>query len=336
MQKNILSLAIVLLSLQIAKAERLDTLTAYFKNSGQKVSTKDSADYYRIILPPDTNIDKDLYRVFAYYPNGKLKSTATSLTKEGGLKLDGMCMNYFPNGKRKSTAQFKNGRLVGSQIDYYPNGKIYAILTTQDLPYNYYNRNYNGFALDTRYGYKIQFVELRDSIGNLLVENGNGHFLVFDEDFKTLLREGEIKNNKLEGEWRGAIGDSGRYICSYHKDELKSGISYMKSGNHYTFKQLETKAVFSDGMDGFKLFLKNNVQYPEAARQRKIEGTVVVGFYVETNGTVSGVKIVSGLLKSIDDEALRVINLSPLWVPASKFGIPMRTYYRVDVDFHKN
>jgi hypothetical protein len=59
----------------------------------------------------------------------------------------------------------------------------------------------------------------------------------------------------------------------------------------------------------------------------------LVGFYVETNGTVSDVKIIRGLFKSVDEEALRVIGLSPLWIPASQFGIPMRTQFSVDVYF---
>jgi TonB family protein len=333
MLKSILCLILSIVVLQTAKAENSDTLTVYYKNSGQKVSTKDSADYYRIILPPDTNVDKDLYRVYDYYFNGQPKMLATSLTKENGLVLDGTCISYFANGKRKSTAQFKNGRYVGSITNYYPNGKLYNILKVEDLSRDYYRGYYYGYLSDPSIGYDVKVTELRDSVGKLMVLNGTGHVVVFDDDFKKVLRQGDLKNNKKDGEWRGAIADSGKYICIFHRDELKSGESYMKSGNHYTFKQIDVKAVFSDGMEAFSAFIKKNLQYPESARKHKVAGTVMVGFYVEINGTVSEVKVTRALFKSLDDEAMRVIALSPLWIPATQFGVPTRTFYTIPVNF---
>jgi TonB family protein len=332
MLRNILILVLSFALLQTARAETPDTLVNYFNNAGKKVITKDSADYYRIILPPDTDADKDLYRVFDYYLNGKIKMLATSLTKDVSLVFDGACISYFPNGKRSSTAQFKNGRFVGLITNYYPNGKLFNILKVKDLSSRYYGY-YNRYSPSTGIGYTVEVVELRDSTGNILALNGTGHVVAFDEDFKKVLREGDIKNNKKEGEWRGIIADTARYICFFHKDDLKSGESFTNSGKHYTFKQIEVKAVFSDGNEAFYSFIKKNLQYPETARKHDVKGTVMVGFYVETNGTISDVKVVRGLFKSLDDEAVRVISLSPLWIPASEFGIPMRTYYTAPVDF---
>ncbi len=302
------------------------------KNSGQKVISKDSADYYRIILPPDTNIDKDLYRIYDYYFNGKPKRVATSLTQPVNLVLDGTSIDYFFNGKRKGTSQYKNGRLTGSAINYYPNGKLYDILKITDFN-NGYSGYYNGDLRDPGYYYNVQVVELRDSTGNLLAANGTGHVVVFDDDFKKVLEEGDLYKNKKEGEWKGLIADSGKFICIFHKGVLKSGISYMKSGHHYTFNQAHAMPVFSDGMDAFYIFLRKNLQYPESAKKHKIGGSVLIGFYIETNGTVSDVRVVKGLLKSCDDEAARVMSLSPLWIPASDFGIPIRTHYTVTVSF---
>jgi len=333
MLKSILSLVLFLLLLQAAKAGLPDSLVVYLKNSGKKVINKDSADYYRVILPPDTNIDKDLYRVYDYYSNGKPKSIATSLTQPINLVLDGTCIDYFPNGKRKRIAQYKNGRSVGEIKNYYPNGKLYNIVKIQDLYSGYYSRYYNGYYSDPGYSYKIQVIELRDSTGNLLAMNGTGHVIIFDEDFKKVLQEGDLKNNKKEGEWRGLIADTGSFICVFHKDELKSGISYLKSGRHYTFKQIDVKPMFSDGMDAFYLYIKKNLQYPESAKKHKVIGQVVIGFDIETNGTISDVTVVRGLLKSLDDEALRVVSYSPLWAPAYKFGIPIRTHYSVPINF---
>jgi len=329
MLKKYLSLLFCVAILQVAKAASIDTLTFFLKNSGQIVESKDSADYYRIIVPPDSSVDKDLYRVFEYYPNGKLKAVATSFTQSADLVLDGTYIEYFMNGTRKRTAIFKKGRFNGIDTKYYPNGKLYNIRSFKDLS----DRYYLGYHLDLMESYKIQMLELRDSTGKLLVSNGTGHIQIFDEDFKNIVEEGDIKNYKLEGEWRGAIADSGRYICTFHNNELKSGISYMKSGHHYTFKKFEERAVFSDGDAEFFKFIKKNTEYPESARKRKVSGSVTVAFDVEINGTVSNVTVKRGVLKSLDDEAVRVIRLSPLWYPATQFGVPVLTHHSVSVDF---
>jgi hypothetical protein len=228
MKEKLLCLILSFLFLGATKAETPDTLVGYWTNSGKKVLTKDSADFYRVILPPDSNIDKELYRVYEYYPNGKLKMVGTSLTNQS---------HFFPNGKRKSTIEYKNGRMKGSLTNYYPNGKIYDVLNVEASNYAY-----NGYLINSIFNYKFQILEMRDSTGKIIASNGTGHIVVFDDDFKTILYEGEMLKDKKEGEWKGAIADSGRYVCYFHKDELKSGISYMKSGNHYNFTKIETNA----------------------------------------------------------------------------------------------
>jgi TonB family protein len=336
MLKNILTIVLSLLLLQAAKAATSeDTLRIYLKNSGLKVSSIDSADFYRIVLPPDSNVDKDLYRVYDYYVDGKIRAVATSLTSGPIIMYDGESLNYFPNGKRKSSYRFKNGSPVGSITYYYPNGKLYYILKIENSS-NWDHSNRYGYSnfMNVGYSYIGKIAELRDSTGNVLTMNGTGHIVAFDESFKKVIMEGDFKNNKKEGEWKGVMSDSIIFICTFHKNELKSGISHAKSGNHYSFTQFETEAVFSDGPAAFSEFIRNNLQYPESAKKRKIMGTVIVGFSVETNGTVSNVKIIRGVFKSLDDEALRIIRMSPLWIPAYKFGIPYTAQFNVPIDFY--
>ncbi len=333
MLKNVLFTILCLFTLQAVKAGVPDSLVVYLKNSGKKVSSKDSADFYRIILPPDTTADKDLYRVFEYYPNGKIKSVATSYTATDFPVLDGVCIDYFRNGKRKSTSTYKNGALSGEQTNYYPNGKVYDILKIEPSNLWYNDAYYRGYSQQVWGTQKVTVVELRDSLGNVLTSKGTGHIIVYDQDFKTIKEEGDLKNNKQEGEWKGKFADSVEYICNFHKDELKSGTAYTKSGHQYSFKKITVQPVFSDGRDEFFYFIKKNLQYPESARKRKVAGSVLVGFDVETNGTVSNVKVVRGILKSLDDEAVRVVSLSPLWVPGYVFGIPIITHNTVSVNF---
>jgi TonB family protein len=332
MLKNILSLFICLFIFQVAQAKGPDSLIFYFNKSGNVVQSKDSAGYYRVILPPDTNIDKDLYRVHDYYSNGKLKRTATSFNTSRNLILDGICIEFFRNGNRKSIISFKNGRVIGNITNYYPNGKVYNVLKIDDnfgARYDLYNSYYPDFDLR----FSVEFIEMRDSTGNVLAANGTGHIIIYDSDFKKIIVQGDMEHNKKEGDWIGPIADSGRFVCTFHKNELKEGVSYMNSGNRYTFKQVITYGQFTGDVP-FQDFIKRNLQYPESAKKHKIEGSVIIDFYLETNGTVSNVRVGRGLFKSLDDEALRVIRLSPLWIPATAFGIPFRSYQTIAVNFY--
>jgi len=337
MKKNVFILLLSILFLQIARAEKSDSLVVYLKNSGKKVEVRDSADFVRVIMPPDSSADKDLYRVFEYYPNGKRRSVATSFTNTSRLVLDGACLEYFPNGKRRRTSQYKNGILTGDMFNYYPDGKLYCHLKIKDaVGYSSYGTRYYRPILSSSSYYKIHIIELRDALGKLVASDGTGHVIIYDEDFNIIQEEGDIINDKREGEWKGRIADTANFTCTYHKDVFKKGITHTRSGKQYTFNAIEVLPVFSDGNEAFFIFLKKNAQYPESALKRNIQGGVIVEFTVEPNGTVSNPKVIKGLMKSADDEALRVVGLSPLWIPGAIYGIPIPMQTTVQVGFFKN
>jgi len=129
---------------QVANAQR-DTVIVYFKDSGKIVDSKDSADYTRMVLPPDSNVDKNLYRMYEFYPNGKYKTLATSVTGPRNLTFDGTYISYFPNGHRKLVVQYKNGIVISDVTNYYPNGKIYNIFKVNyEYNINHYYYYYYG------------------------------------------------------------------------------------------------------------------------------------------------------------------------------------------------
>jgi TonB family protein len=332
MIKNLLILVFGLVGFQAANAQR-DTVIYYYKNSGKTVPVKDGADFYRVILPPDTAADKDLYRVYDYNLNGKLKSVATSLNAQAEVALDGTRIDYFPNGKRKRTSFYKNGVLNGTLTYYYPNGKLYYVLKIENVNNGNYDEYYHGYFLNPIYNYKMTLLEFRDSTGNLMASNGNGHIILFDEDFKKIIAEGNLKKDKKDGEWKGLIADSGKFTCVFHKGDVVSGVSYLNSGNQYSFDQLYVPAEFSGGIEAFHDFIRRKLRYPESARSHKVVGYVEVGFDIEADGKVSNVKVTQSLLKSCDDEAIRVVSTSPVWTPGRKFGIPSMTHNKVSVYF---
>ena len=336
MMKTLLIFLFGLMVCQSARAIVPDTLLLFYKNDGKSVKTKDSADFFRFIMSPDTSIDKDLYRVYDFYMDGKPRMVAYSLSGTENLALDGSCINYFRNGKRKAFMTFEKGLPKGYMTNYYPNGETYAILKS-DIYYSFYTGFRYTFGANNSSNIKIRLIELRDSTGKIIAANGKGHVILYDDEFKKVLEEGNVVNNLRDGVWKGELADTGRYEITYHRGNIKSGVSYLRSGKSYTFKEVRTVPVFSDGIENFRLFLKNNAQYLESARKRKISGSVYVKFFVEPNGTVSDATISGvGLTESLNEEAIRVIKLSPLWVPGTVYGIPTRMAVTFPVYFLPN
>lgn len=81
------------------------------------------------------------------------------------------------------------------------------------------------------------------------------------------------------------------------------------------------------GQDAFRSYLAENIRYPQEAVEEGIRGRVFVEFIVRSDGSVSDVKVVRGVDPLLDNEALRVVNSSPLWLPGRQRG------QEVDVKF---
>lgn len=96
---------------------------------------------------------------------------------------------------------------------------------------------------------------------------------------------------------------------------------------------LEKLPNFPGGLEKFNKFLSRNIRYPAADRQQNIQGKVVTTFVVERNGSLSNIKIVRSPTKAMRDEALRVLSLSPKWVPGRQNGKVVRAYYTMPITF---
>ncbi len=99
------------------------------------------------------------------------------------------------------------------------------------------------------------------------------------------------------------------------------------------FVAVEQQAEFPGGQAALMKWLNNNVHYPEAAQQNDIQGRVVVQFVVEKDGSVGAATILKGVDKDLDREALRVVKKMPRWQPGKNNGVPVRSYFRLPVQF---
>ncbi|WP_225587091.1 TonB family protein [Algoriphagus sp. Y33] len=99
------------------------------------------------------------------------------------------------------------------------------------------------------------------------------------------------------------------------------------------FDVVENQPNPQGGMAGWNNYLSNNLTYPAQARRMGIEGTVIVVFVVNADGSLSDVNVLRGVGGGADEEAIRVVKNSPDWTPGSQSGVAVNTRMRLPIRF---
>ena len=103
--------------------------------------------------------------------------------------------------------------------------------------------------------------------------------------------------------------------------------------NQKVYDVAEQMPEYPGGMPAMFEFLMKNMQYPKDAEKQKVEGRVMVMFVVETDGSISDVKVAKKTFTSLDAEAVRVVQSMPKWTPGRDKGKVVRVQYTLPVSF---
>jgi len=318
---RLFSLAFFLLSSLPAFAQKQNVY--FLKNDGRYVDNRDSADYYRIVREPDSA--STMYNVLEFYKDGKKKLIGKSSTINP-ITFEETCISYFENGKKQSLKTYTFGYLVGLEYDFFPNGKPY--LVKEYIPI-LDKKKTSLFRSD----YNIK--ENYDSLGTVQVENGNGYFKGFDDQFKYLNDEGKVKDGKMDGVWKGVDRDLKiTFLENYNEGKLISGASTDELGKVENYKDSRTEyPEFNGGLEAFGRYLGKNIRYPEDARFKHIQARVILRFLIQKDGKVTDVSILQPVFPSLDAEAMKVMKNSPVWKPGTRFGRNIVCPYSVPISF---
>ena len=150
-------------------------------------------------------------------------------------------------------------------------------------------------------------------------------------------------------------------LATVEIDKLKAKLAELKKAKQLVAPELagqDHAPQYPGGVQELIRFLSNNIKYPVEAEHYGVEGRVLVNFFVETDGTVSGMKVLKteftnrlsdkkfskysemdkyamreqgeGQLK---EEALRVVAKIPSWEPALRRGKKVRVRYTLPISF---
>jgi TonB family protein len=100
-----------------------------------------------------------------------------------------------------------------------------------------------------------------------------------------------------------------------------------------TFYNIDEFPSFPGGDAALFDYLRTNINYPKEAVDSGIHGTVFVRFVIEVDGSISQVTVLRGIGYGCDEEAIRVIQNMPNWIPAKYKGTPERAQFQFPVIF---
>lgn len=107
----------------------------------------------------------------------------------------------------------------------------------------------------------------------------------------------------------------------------------ISQSNQSVYDQVEQMPEFPGGMPAMIEFLQTNLKYPKDAIKQQVGGRVMVMFVVETDGTLSNVRVARKVFPSLDSEAVRVVKTMPKWKPGKEKGRPVRVNFTLPVVF---
>ena len=100
------------------------------------------------------------------------------------------------------------------------------------------------------------------------------------------------------------------------------------------FQLVEEKPKFQGGdANDFTKWVNQRLVYPDVAKENGVQGRVMLQFTVNTDGSVSGVKVLRGVDPSLDKEAVRVVSMSPKWTPGKQRDRKVKVTYTFPVIF---
>ncbi|HRG53155.1 MAG TPA: energy transducer TonB [Bacteroidia bacterium] len=225
-------------------------------------------------------------------------------------------------------------RIISKQDDHYllvnryisnNNPQLIAVSTTIDPP--------------TKNGKAIYFSEAGElqSEGSFVNDKESGPWKFYFENTK-ISSKGNYVNGEADGEWvlfekdgkdSNVVNISGRMYKNIHISSQSKSVNDQYNVSY----PISEPAQFPGGEEAMGKFVNDNIKYPET--ESNIEGISYVSFVVETDGSLSAVRIKRGIPNgpAYDQEAMRLVNAMPKWKPGRMYGTAVRVQFTLPIRF---
>jgi protein TonB len=145
--------------------------------------------------------------------------------------------------------------------------------------------------------------------------------------------ENQTPGNNKEIIWN-VLDERGKLVGYIRfKIDVVQEVSKQVYDNQDVYVVVESMPTFPGGMGALMKYLAENIRYPQRAIVAGIQGRVFVNFIVEPDGSITNAKVLRGIGAGCDEEAMRVVQNMPNWIPGKQRGKPVRVSYNLPVKF---
>ena len=153
--------------------------------------------------------------------------------------------------------------------------------------------------------------------------------------YDCLIVDDEVELQEPDETLEGEGNDDETLLNELQKEEDDKALAALDvdPNNPLNFHVVEDLPQYPGGAVEFMKWLTKTLRYPQKARDQKKQGKVVAVFYVEKDGSITGLKVTQSLSPECDREALRVLAMMPNWKPGIQHDQPCRTKVCIPIVF---
>ncbi|MCF8366266.1 MAG: energy transducer TonB [Bacteroidales bacterium] len=263
-------------------------------------------------------------KILTYYDNGKLKEEQPT-------------QNGKPHGLYK--VYFKNGQLHREAL--YDNAGLRSVISTFDME----GKPVDGGSLKDGEGNLVSYY-LYDTSG--VSEMKKYSILGFSNGALNGIASHYFENGRLESsgfteagyttsEWKYYLEDGNvKHMINYNYSPFNESRKLIKP-EVYSAARVNTgqrNPEFQGGEKAWLTFLEKTIHFPKGSDHYLTLGIVYVDFVVSDIGRVVSGRVVKSVNKSLDAEALRVIDEMPRWNPGLSYGVPVSMIMNMPMSFN--
>lgn len=121
------------------------------------------------------------------------------------------------------------------------------------------------------------------------------------------------------------------------EERVRTSPFYTNADGKIVYNKAEVNPSFIGGEKALMKYLNDNIQFPQEAQDKELEGTVFVDFVVAENGAVREVEVTEETNEEVDqsfrNEAIRVVTSMPNWTPGRQRGKAVDVKYSLPITF---
>ncbi|MBD3409086.1 MAG: hypothetical protein GF419_02675 [Ignavibacteriales bacterium] len=253
--------------------------------------------------------------VVNYYENG---SVASIIPYYKNMR-DGDAVFYYPNGSPKEEVVYEAGRIEGLVKRYHENGEPKEMFTIvegkRDGVADYYSK-------EGEYLYSVEFV-----FGKRVEEAEEDPLPTpteREEEFVELKEKASEEQQPAPD--KGETTEKRRDRPDLPEVLAEKEVDVDEDPAYYYTVDVPAKPV------GGMATLYKNLVYPEMAREKEIEGTVVVRAFIDRRGNATQTEIVEGIGYGCDDVA-EIVVFYASFEPGTIDGRPVNSVSDISIEF---